>query len=111
MDINQTTPSSAPQTTPTAGQSASSKSAKKIEIYSTPTCHFCHNEKDFLTAHNIAFTDYNVAEDIEKKNYILDLTGQMGVPVTVISDPAHPENPPEVIVGFSQSLFEQKLGL
>ena len=84
---------------------------KKIVIYSTPTCHFCHMEKDFLTAHNIAFTDYNVAEDAEKKNYILDLTGQMGVPVTIITDLDHPEKEPDVIVGFSQSLFEQRLGL
>ena len=64
-----------------------------------------------MTAHAIPFTDYNVAEDAEKKNYILDLTGQMGVPVTIITDLDHPESQPDVIVGFSQSLFEQKLGL
>ena len=83
---------------------------KKIEIYSTPTCHFCHMEKDFLTAHNIAFTDYNVAADMEKRKYILEATGQMGVPVTVITDPAEPDKP-EILIGFSQALFEQKLGL
>ena len=84
---------------------------KKIEIYSTPNCHFCHMEKDFLTANGIGFTDYNVAENLEKRNFILDLTGQMGVPVTVITDLDHPESDKEVIVGFSQGLFEQKLGI
>ena len=83
---------------------------KKIEIYSTPTCHFCHMEKDYLTSHNIAFTDYDVSSNLEKRKYIVELTGQMGVPVTVITDPENPEHP-DVLVGFSQSLFEQKLGI
>jgi glutaredoxin len=62
---------------------------KKIEIYSTPSCHFCHMEKDFLTSHNIAFTDHDVAADMEKRKHIIELTGQMGVPVTVITDLDH----------------------
>lgn len=67
-------------------------------------------EKDFLTSRNIAFTDYDVSTDIEKKKYIVDLTGQLGVPVTVITDSEHPDKP-DVLVGFSQALFEEKLGL
>ncbi len=84
---------------------------KKIEIYSTPSCHFCHMEKDFLTSKNIPFIDYNVAADMEKRKYMVELTGQMGVPVTVITDPDHPEIPADIFVGFSQDLIEQKLGL
>ena len=83
---------------------------KKIEIYSTPTCHFCHMEKEFLAAHNIPFTDYNVAADMEKRKYIVELTGQMGVPVTVITDLANPAQA-DVLIGSSQALFEQKLGM
>lgn len=84
---------------------------KKIDIYSTPNCHFCHLEKDFLTSKGIPFTDHDVAADIEKRKYIVELTGQMGVPVTVIADLDHPDNDPDVLVGFSQGLFEEKLGL
>ena len=83
---------------------------KKIDIYSTPNCHFCHMEKEFLTAKGIAFTDHDVASDPEKRSYIVDLTGQMGVPVTVITDPSNPDQP-DILVGFSQPLFEQKLGI
>lgn len=83
---------------------------KKIEIYSTPSCHFCHMEKDFLTSKGISFIDYNVAADMEKRKYMVELTGQMGVPVTVITDPEHPDTP-DVFVGFSQTLLEEKLGL
>lgn len=83
---------------------------KKIEIYSTPTCHFCHLEKEFLTSHGIEFTDYNVGADVERRKHMLELTGQMGVPVTVITDSEKPDQP-EIMVGFNQSLFEEKLGL
>ena len=83
---------------------------KKIEIYSTPSCHFCHMEKDFLTSKGISFIDYNIAADMEKRKYMVELTGQMGVPVTVITDPENPDTP-DVFVGFSQALLEQKLGL
>lgn len=83
---------------------------KKIEIYSTPSCHFCHMEKDYLTAKGIPFIDYNVAEDMERRKQMLDLTGQMGVPVTVITDPAKPDEP-EIFVGFSEYMMDTKLGL
>lgn len=84
---------------------------KKIDIYSTQTCHFCHLEKDFLTSKGIAFTDHDVSTDQAKRDYIRDLTGQMGVPVTVISNPEKPDEEPLVLVGFSQALLEEKLGL
>ena len=40
---------------------------KIVEIYSTPTCHFCHLAKDWLNEKGIKFTDYNVATDLEKR--------------------------------------------
>lgn len=83
---------------------------RTIDIYSTPSCHFCHMEKDFLTSHNIPFNDHDVSADMEKRKYIMDLTGQMGVPVTVITESEHPDQP-QVFVGFSQALFEEKLGI
>ena len=83
---------------------------KTIEIYSTSACHFCHMEKDYLTEKGIAFTDYNVGEDMEKRNHVFQLTGQLGVPVTVITDSEHPDQP-DVIVGFSQALLDEKLGI
>ena len=36
---------------------------KKITIYSTPTCHFCHMAKDFFTENGLAYTDKNAAAD------------------------------------------------
>jgi len=85
---------------------------KKITVYSTETCHFCHMEKEFLTANNVPFEDHVIKpEDVETKKYLMDLTGQLGVPVTVITDSDHPDADPQVIVGFSESLFREKLSI
>ncbi len=74
---------------------------KKIEIYSTDTCHFCHMAKDWLNEKGISFTDYNVGTDIEKRKEMVDLTGQMGVPVIKIGE--------EIIIGFDQNRIEEIL--
>jgi len=76
---------------------------KKITIYSTPTCHFCHMTKDFLTEKGIPFTDYNVAADLEKRQEMVTRSGQMGVPVIFIDD--------EMIIGFDKDKIVSVLGI
>ena len=67
---------------------------KKVEIYSTPSCHFCHMAKDWLTEKGIPYSDYNVGENMEKRKEMVEITGQLGVPVIKIGD--------DVMVGFNQ---------
>ncbi len=76
---------------------------KTVTIYSTPTCHFCHMTKDFLTEKGISFTDYNVASDIEKRQEMMQKSGQMGVPVIFVGD--------EMTVGFDKERLSQLLGV
>lgn len=76
---------------------------KNVTIYSTPTCHFCHAAKDFFTANNVAFQDFNVATDLEKRKEMVDMTGQMGVPVIRIGD--------DVIVGFDEAKIKELLAV
>lgn len=76
---------------------------KEVTIYSTPTCHFCHMAKDFFAEKGVAFTDFNVASDAEKRKEMLDLTGQMGVPVIKIGD--------DIMVGFNRGLVSNLLGI
>jgi glutaredoxin 3 len=76
---------------------------KEVFIYSTPSCHFCHAAKEFFTAHDVKFTDYNVATDLEKRKEMIEMTGQMGVPVIHIGD--------DVVVGFDQKMVSQLLGI
>lgn len=76
---------------------------KPVTIYSTPTCHFCHMAKDYLTEHKVAFTDYDVAHDLEKRQEMIQKSGQMGVPVIFIGD--------ELIVGFDKEKISSTLGI
>jgi glutaredoxin 3 len=76
---------------------------KNVLIYSTPTCHFCHMAKEYFTANNVVFTDYNVAADIEKRKEMIDKSGQMGVPVIQIEN--------DLIVGFNKPVITKLLDL
>jgi len=81
---------------------------KKIEIYSTPTCHYCQMTKEFLKEKGIEYTDYNVAEDADKRSEMIEKSGQMGVPVILVSGG---EGEPEMMVGFDQAKLSASLGL
>ncbi|MCA9363875.1 glutaredoxin family protein [Candidatus Kaiserbacteria bacterium] len=73
----------------------------QVTIYSTPTCHFCHAAKEFFTANNVSFQDHNVMEDAEKRQEMIEMTGQMGVPVIRIGD--------DVVVGFDEPKVKELL--
>lgn len=76
---------------------------KKILIYSTPTCPYCHMAKDFFKENNIIFTDFNVAEDKKAREEMIKKTSQMGVPVIDIDG--------EIIIGFDKSKISEVLGI
>jgi glutaredoxin 3 len=76
---------------------------KNVSIYSTPTCVYCNLAKTFFKANNIAYTEYNVASDLDKRKEMIDKTGQMGVPVIIIGD--------EVVVGFDEGHVKGLLGV
>lgn len=75
----------------------------KVEIYSTATCHFCHMAKDWLTEKHIPFNDYNVGVDALKRKEMVEMTGQLGVPVIKIGG--------DVMIGFNPDKMAQLLGI
>lgn len=76
---------------------------EKVQIYSTPSCHFCHMAKDFFKEKNVEFEDFNVAENQDKRKEMIDKSGQMGVPVIVIGN--------KIIVGFNKPKVMEFLGI
>ena len=74
---------------------------KTVTIYSTPTCHFCHMAKDYFTENNVEFTEHDVAADVEKREEMVQLTGQMGVPVIKIDN--------DVVIGFDEGKVAELL--
>ena len=71
---------------------------KKVVIYTTPTCPWCHRAKDYLSRKGVSFTEHNVAEDREAAKEMIDKSKQMGVPVIIVDG--------EVVVGFNQSRLD-----
>ena len=76
---------------------------KNVTIYSTPTCHFCNMAKDFFKSKDVAYTEYDVASNLEKRKEMMEKSGQMGVPVIAIED--------QIIIGFDQPEIVKALGL
>jgi len=76
---------------------------KKVIMYSTTTCHYCHRVKEFFKKNNIEFTDHDVTTDPVARKEMIDTSGQMGVPVVVIGD--------NVVVGFNESVLRDLLGI
>lgn len=79
----------------------SDKKTKTIEIYSTPTCHFCNLAKVWFKEKGLAYVEYDVAKDIQKRKEMVELTGQLGVPVIKIEE--------EVLVGFNPNKISELL--
>lgn len=73
----------------------------KVRIYTTPTCGYCHMAKQYLNERGITYEEHNVAIDREAAAEMIELTGQMGVPVIVIDN--------EVIIGFNRTKLDQLL--
>lgn len=74
-----------------------------VTIYTTPTCHFCHQAKEFFKEHNVAYTEKDVASDLDARKEMVDKTGQLGVPVIEVDD--------KIMVGYDQDTLAEALGV
>lgn len=83
-------------------------SIKSFTIYSTPTCHYCHLLKDWLTEKGIAFEDKDTAKDIQARQELVEKSHGMSVPVSVIVTEDGKET---VILGFDQPRISALLGI
>jgi len=76
---------------------------KSVTIYSTPTCHFCQMAKEFFVEKGIEYTNYDVSQDAAKREEMIKMTGQLGVPVIVVGG--------DIMVGFDRAKISAKLGI
>lgn len=74
---------------------------KQVTIYSTPVCHYCQAAKEYFNENNVSYTEHDVASDSEKRQEMIEMTGQMGVPVIRIGD--------DVVVGFDEAKVAELL--
>lgn len=74
---------------------------KSVTIYTTPTCGFCHMAKEYLKTKKIDYEDIDVSKDLDGMNWVVNHTGQMGVPVIKIDD--------DIIIGFDRPAIDELL--
>lgn len=75
---------------------------KTIEIFSTPTCHFCHMAKEWFDEIGQKYIDHDVSKNRDQLDRMREITGQMGVPVIIIGN--------DVVIGFNKGKLEELLG-
>ncbi len=75
---------------------------KKVVIYSTPTCTYCHAAKEFFTEKGVEYTELDVAADLAARSEMVEKSGQMGVPVIDIEG--------TIVVGFDEERIKEALG-
>ena len=80
----------------------------QIKIYSTPACVYCHLLKDYLKEKNIEFEAIEVSQDQVAGEEMVQKSGQMGVPVSIITADDGKE---EVVVGFDKGRINELLGI
>ena len=80
----------------------------KIQIYSTTTCPYCRQEKAYLDEKGIKYENFFVDQDEKLAEEMVKKTGQMGVPVTVITKD---DNSETLIVGFDRKRIDKELNI
>ena len=77
-----------------------------IRIYSTPACGYCRLAKEFLKSKNIDFEEVDVMADEKAAEEMIKLSGQMGVPVIIITKD---NGSREIMVGFQEEKLKEIL--
>jgi len=76
---------------------------KKVKVFSTPTCPYCHMAKDYLTDKKVSFEDIDVSQDQQQAQKMIERSGEMGVPQLWIDD--------QIVIGFNKPAIDHLLGL
>jgi len=80
----------------------------QVKIFSTDWCVYCKAEKKFLDEKGVKYEDINVEADQAAAEEMVNLSHQMGVPVTLIT---HDDGTTAVQVGFDQAWLTTQLKL
>ncbi len=65
-----------------------------VKVYVTIGCPYCFTLKEFLKEHKVSFEEIDVSQDEKARDYIIEKTGKMEVPVVEIDG--------EIVVGFDK---------
>lgn len=75
----------------------------RVVIFTTPTCSWCRRTKQYLSAQRVRFREVDVSRDAAAARDVVRMTGQMGVPVTLVGN--------RPVVGFDKATLDRLLDL
>lgn len=78
-----------------------------ITLYTTTTCPYCKMEKDFFKSKNVAYKEILVDQDEKAAEEMIKLTGQYGVPVTVVEK----DGAKDIVVGWDKRKLSELVGV
>ncbi|EDK72248.1 glutaredoxin [candidate division TM7 genomosp. GTL1] len=84
--------------------------AKNVTVYTTNTCASCSMLKRYLASKGQEYDLINLDEQPDELQKVIDMTGQMAVPVTVVKDVEDERAQPHVVVGWQPGLIASALG-
>lgn len=82
--------------------------AKDVTVYTTNTCAYCHAVKEFLKKKAVDYQEINLDQYPDKRQELVDMSGQMAVPVTIITQDDGSKN---MTVGFDAGKLASALGV
>lgn len=74
--------------------------SKNVVVYSSDSCIYCKDAKNYLQSLGVEYTEKNVSKDMTARKELMS-KGFMGVPVIIIDD--------ETIQGFDKARLDQLL--
>ncbi len=80
----------------------------KVTIYTTTTCPYCKLEKEYLDSKGIKYENIFVDQDAKAAEDMVKISGQMGVPFTVVTGD---DGSKITILGFDRARIDLSLGL
>jgi glutaredoxin len=82
--------------------------AKDVTIYTSNTCAYCHAVKEFFDKKEVSYQEINLDEQPDRRQEMVDLSGQMAVPVTIISGD---DGSQSMTIGCDTSKLASELGV
>ncbi|MEK7579618.1 MAG: Uxx-star family glutaredoxin-like (seleno)protein [Patescibacteria group bacterium] len=73
----------------------------QVKIYTTTTCVYCRAAKEHFKQKGIQYEEVNLSEHPDRIQEMVQMTGQMGVPVILIGG--------KVIIGFDRGAIDEAL--
>ena len=77
----------------------------EIEVYTTPSCPYCTKLKNWLDEEDIEYEAFDLSQNQQKAQELIQKTGQRGVPQTLIKD----GDKEKAVIGFQPEKIKAEI--